>query len=175
MDVALHELHVGQAEALAQLYRENRSHLQKWEPERDDAFLEPGHQRELLAEAQRLRQVGRRWASLIHEGDEYVGFLALNHIVRGALQSCQLGYWVAERHCGRGIASSAVALGLDVAFGTLGLHRVEASVRTDNPGSVRVLQKNGFRRIGLALSHVFLGSSWHDQWLYERHEPGGGQ
>ncbi|HZE31400.1 MAG TPA: GNAT family protein, partial [Actinoallomurus sp.] len=161
------------APVLTRLYRENRTFLQKWEPERDGAFFSVGEQQRLLVDAARRRSEGAQWTALIYSttAREYLGYMALNHIVWGALRAGRIGYWVAERECGRGVATAAVARCLGIAFGELGLHRVEASVRTDNPASMKVLENNGFRRIGLARSHVWLHGEWHDEWLYERHEP----
>lgn len=172
MDVSLHEADVSHTEALTRLYSENRAYLRKWEPERDPSFFEPETQHRLLAEVDRRRREGRQWTALIHNGHEYVGYMTLNHIVWGALRNCRIGYWVSQRHAGQGIATAAVARCLDIAFGELGLHRVEASVRTDNPASIRALENNGFRLIGLARAHVFLEGRWHDEWLYEHPEPG---
>jgi ribosomal-protein-alanine N-acetyltransferase len=52
---------------------------------------------------------------------------------------------LSERHGGRGYATEAVALALPYAFGELDLHRLETGVQLDNPASMRVLAKNGFR------------------------------
>lgn len=52
-----------------------------------------------------------------------------------------LGYWIAERFWGRGIASEAVRRFLAMVMTTRPVH---ARVATSNAGSVRVLQKNGF-------------------------------
>lgn len=172
MDVVVEEANVGHAADLTRLYQENRTFLQKWEPERDQSFFHIDGQRARLEEAQRRRSARQQWTALIYRAGDPVGYIALNHLVWGVLRTGRIGYWVGERHCGRGIATAAVARCLDVAFGELGLHRVEASVRTDNPASVRVLEHNGFSRIGLARSHVWLDGAWRDEWLYERHEPG---
>ena len=71
-------------------------------------------------------------------------------MVRRALPSCTLGYWVSEHANGRGFASAAVREMAILAFGELGLHRVEAATLTHNARSQRVLEKNGFVRFGLA-------------------------
>jgi [ribosomal protein S5]-alanine N-acetyltransferase len=56
----------------------------------------------------------------------------------------------------------------DVAFGELGLHRVEAGTLVDNVGSQRVLEKNRFTRIGLAPRYLHIGGAWRDHLLYQR-------
>ena len=56
----------------------------------------------------------------------------------------EIGYWLGHRWWGRGIATAAVRLVVDYAFGELGLRRVYAEVFGNNPMSLRVLQKAGF-------------------------------
>ena len=99
-----------------------------------------------------------------------VGRVTLSGIVRGAFQSTHLGYWVGADHNGLGVASSAVALILELGFGELGLHRVEAGTLVHNKGSQRVLAKNGFERIGLARAYLQIGGQWQDHLLFQRVE-----
>ena len=62
--------------------------------------------------------------------------------------SVELGYWVAPPFWGRGIATEACTALVDIAQ-ALGLGRLEASHFIDNPASGRVLEKLGFRPIGI--------------------------
>lgn len=59
-----------------------------------------------------------------------------------------LGYWLGREWGGKGYATEAAAAITDHALSALGLDRIEASVFPDNPASVRVLEKAGFRRVG---------------------------
>lgn len=56
----------------------------------------------------------------------------------------ELGYWLGEPHWGRGYASEAVAALLD-AVREAGVATVKARALADNKGSIRVLEKAGFR------------------------------
>ena len=58
--------------------------------------------------------------------------------------TAQLGYWVAEPLWGQGIASEAIGAIPAFAFEELGLRQLYAVVDPENPGSQRVLEKNGF-------------------------------
>ena len=60
----------------------------------------------------------------------------------------EMGYWVARRHWGRGIATEASHALLDIAR-TLQLPRLQASHFLDNPASGRVLEKLGLEPIGI--------------------------
>jgi RimJ/RimL family protein N-acetyltransferase len=65
----------------------------------------------------------------------------------------ELGYWLGERHWGKGLAPEAVA-GLLAAAGAIGLRPIRARVLATNPGSIRVLEKTGFYTIEETLSVV---------------------
>lgn len=67
---------------------------------------------------------------------------------RRASGSVELGYWIARRHWGRGLATEACAALIDIAR-TLRLGAVDASHFIDNPASGRVLEKLGFVPTGI--------------------------
>jgi ribosomal-protein-alanine N-acetyltransferase len=104
----------------------------------------------------------------IVDGEAIVGTIALSNIVRRFLQSAVLGYWVARDRQGRGLATLAAGEVVRFAFDELGLHRVEAGTLVDNVASQRVLEKNGFTRIGLARRYLLIGGEWRDHILFER-------
>lgn len=55
-----------------------------------------------------------------------------------------VGYWIARSHWGRGVGTRALALFLHEVP-----HRpLHAVVAADNQGSLRLLERNGFRRVG---------------------------
>jgi RimJ/RimL family protein N-acetyltransferase len=56
----------------------------------------------------------------------------------------EVTYWIGREHWGKGYASRALALLIE-SVETRPLH---ARVAADNSGSIRVLEKNGFRRTG---------------------------
>ena len=54
------------------------------------------------------------------------------------------------------------------AFDRLRLHRVQAAVMPRNTPSLRVLEKNGFRREGLAPSYLRINGEWEDHIIFAR-------
>lgn len=60
-------------------------------------------------------------------------------------QTAELGYWLGEAYWGRGIMTEAVRAFTEWAFDTFDLSRIAARVFDGNPGSVRVLEKCGYR------------------------------
>ena len=73
-----------------------------------------------------------------------LGRINLRDVTRTPVSSAVLGYRIGEAHGGKGHASAALLALLEVAFGRLGLERIEAGVRASNLASARVLLRNGF-------------------------------
>ncbi len=95
----------------------------------------------------------------------FTGQLTIGNIVRGPLRSAWIGYWVAKDLSGQGVATAALALGLDHCFGPVGLHRVEATVRPENHASRAVLYNVGFREEGLLRNYLDVDGAWRDHLL----------
>jgi [ribosomal protein S5]-alanine N-acetyltransferase len=156
------------APALAQLLRLNRDFLAPWEPLRDDNFFTEDRQRMMIQDALREHQEGRSLPLVIVDGTGgIVGRITLNNIVRGAFQSCSVGYWVSEAAGGRGVATAALKQVISVAFGELGLHRLQAETLQHNVASQTVLERNGFVRIGMAPTYLKIAGRWQDFILYQ--------
>ena len=151
-------------EELAALYAANRDFLAPYEPVRPPEFFTADGQRDRLA--RQLADDTHPFAIL--DDDEIAGTINLFHIVRESLQSGTIGYWVDGRRNGRGLATGAIGEILSYAFGDLELHRVEAATLVDNVSSQRVLEKNGFERIGLARRFLRINDEWRDFLLFQR-------
>ena len=59
-----------------------------------------------------------------------------------------MGYWIARPYWGRGYATEASIALIDIGR-TLGFGQLEGSHFIDNPASGRVLEKLGFRPLGI--------------------------
>jgi ribosomal-protein-alanine N-acetyltransferase len=159
---------VEDAATLAGIHLANRRFLAPWEPLRDEAYYTPAGQRERLARQQAERRDGTGYGCVIEYDGQVVGTINLTAIARGVVQSANLGYWVAQAVNGNGVATGAVELILDIAFGELALHRVQAGTLLHNTGSQRVLERNGFERIGVARSYLKIAGEWQDHLLLQR-------
>lgn len=147
----------GLAPAVLDYYLRNAAFLAPFEPERPAGFYTAEHHaRELAADVQRAAQgTGVRfYLALKDVPGRVIGSVALNNIVRGAFQSCFLGYKLDGALCGRGYMTQAVEACTRFAFGPAALHRVEANVMPRNTASLRVLEKCGYRPEGLARRYL---------------------
>jgi [ribosomal protein S5]-alanine N-acetyltransferase len=159
------------APAIARLVRENRDFLAPWEPLRDEGWFTDEGQRDEVAHVLGRAELDLCVPRVVLDDGEVVGRITLSNIVRGAFQSCSLGYWLAQRATGRGVATAAVGEMLAVAFGDLGLHRVEAGTLVHNTASQRVLAAHGFVRFGLAPRYLRIAGRWQDHVLFQRLAP----
>ena len=77
-----------------------------------------------------------------------------------------VGYALWHEHWGRGLATEAATAMLDLGFGRLGLHRIEATIEPDNTASVRVAEKLGMRLEGRMKERFSTPNGWRDSLLY---------
>ncbi|WP_410870697.1 GNAT family N-acetyltransferase [Nocardia sp. A7] len=166
--VTLRPVRFRDAAAWSRIRLRDRDHLERWEPTgrgsweaRNHASNWPSLWTSLKAEARR----GAMIPLVIEVDGQFSGQLTIGNIVRGALRSGWIGYWVAKDLGGQGVATAALALGLDHCFGPVGLHRVEATVRPENLASQAVLRNVGFREEGLLRRYLDVDGAWRDHLL----------
>ena len=163
------------AARLTELLVASREYLAPWEPVRDADYFTVDGQRRVAELALDRHDRGEvvPWVILDDAGD-VAGRLTLSDIVRGAFQSCNMGYWVGMHQAGKGLATGAVRAAVEAAFGQLGLHRIQAGTLVDNLASQRVLAKAGFEPIGLAPRYLRIAGAWRDHLLFQRIDDAGG-
>ncbi|MGH4005988.1 MAG: GNAT family N-acetyltransferase [Pseudonocardiaceae bacterium] len=166
--VALRPVRLRDGSAWSRLRLRDEAYLRPWEPESEGAWAERSTTMAWPVICSGQRATARRGQALpfaITLDGQLVGQLTLGNVVRGSLRSAWVGYWVESAAAGGGIATGAVALAVDHAFGPVGLHRVEATVRPENIASLRVLAKLGFRDEGLLRRYLEVDGDWRDHQL----------
>jgi aminoglycoside 6'-N-acetyltransferase len=102
-------------------------------------------------EAALAHLAGNEWPDGPRGSEDFVIELPADGGLVGALRlhvadedgSAGIGFWIVTSHRGRGYATEAVVRVLGHAFGQLGLERVQASARSTNTASRRVLENAG--------------------------------
>jgi RimJ/RimL family protein N-acetyltransferase len=94
-----------------------------------------------------------------------LGCAGLNRIDR-TNKYCNLGYWVRSSATGRGIATTVARRLAVFALTELGMNRVEVIVAVGNVASLRVAEKIGAKREGIARCRLTLGETAHDAWIH---------
>jgi ribosomal-protein-alanine N-acetyltransferase len=149
----------------------NRAFLEEWNPLVDESFYtlefqqqRLGIERELLAQDRSVRL----W--LFKRDDRsyqrIIGDLAFSNIVRGAFQSCHLGYKVDGAEINQGYITEALSRAIRFAFDDMRLHRIEANIMPKNARSRRVVEKLGFVDEGLAHKYLKIAGVWEDHIHY---------
>lgn len=123
--------------------------------------------RRILRGARRSLRDGAAMIGVIELDGHFAGQLTLTGFRPFPLLTCIVGYWVDSARTGGGVATAALALGVDHAA-AVGMHRVEATVRPDNVASRRVLAHCGFREEGLMAGAMHMDGAWRDHILAAR-------
>jgi [ribosomal protein S5]-alanine N-acetyltransferase len=166
--VALRPVRLRDGSAWSRLRLRDEDYLRAWEPDAEGAWAERFTTMAWPVMCSGLRASARRGQALpftITLDRQFAGQLTLGNVVRGSLRSAWVGYWVESGAAGGGVATGAVALAVDHAFGPVGLHRIEATVRPENVASLRVLAKLGFRDEGLLQRYLEVDGAWRDHRL----------
>src|SRR6266516_4944893 len=150
-------LRLDHAPALLAFERENRAYFAASVPDRGDEFFAEFDTRyaQLLA----WQAAGTDYLHLlVAEGGEVVGRVNLTEVADG---SAELGYRIAQKAAGQGLATAAVCKVRELAATEYRLSRLRARVTQDNPASRKVLEHNGFVAVGeltlngkLAMSYI---------------------
>ena len=165
--MGLRPLRMSDARAWHEVRRRNAAWLTPWE-----ATVPPGDQtapktfRALVRDLQRQARERRALPFAVTVDDEFAGQVTVSNITGGSARWGQVGYWVDERHAGRGVIPTAVALVVDYCLLELDLHRIEVAIRPENTASLRVVEKLGFTEIGYAPRYLHIDGDWRDHRLF---------
>ena len=152
----------------ARLRGESRAFLEPWEPSWAPDELSKAAWRYRMRRYNEDFSRGTAAAFFIFEtqSGRLVGGVTLGNIRLGVSRSGHIGYWLGEKHAGRGYMVDALDLLAGHAFDTMRLHRIEAACIPENRRSMRVLEKAGFTREGLLRSYLKINGAWQDHYLY---------
>ena len=167
----------------SEVRRRNEDWLTVWEPSRPVHQSDPVTDRSAFTGRCLQRDRDRSNGSAYQFGmflDQHVaGEVNLNNVLRGAMQSGTIRYWVDQAHAGNGYIAEAVVVVIQFAFEQLGLHRVEICIVPRNERSRRVMEKLHIREEGLAQRYLEINGVWEDhirygmtaeEWQERRHE-----
>jgi ribosomal-protein-alanine N-acetyltransferase len=137
-------LRLDHAPALLAFERENRAYFAASIPDRGDEFFAEFDTRH--AQLLEWQAAGTAYFHLlVAEGGEVVGRVNLTAVADG---SAELGYRIAQKAAGQGLATAAVRKVRELAATEYGLTRLRARVTLNNPASRKVLEHNGFVAVG---------------------------
>ena len=152
----------------SELREQSRTFLTPWEPIwPSDDLTRSGFRRRLRRYSEDVAEDRAYPFVIVREDDDaIVGGVTLANVRRGIVQAGTIGYWIGQPFAGKGYMTSALRVLLPTLFGELNLHRVEAACIPSNLASVKVLEKCGFAREGLARRYLCINGVWQDHYLY---------
>ena len=166
---SVRDLRADDADELLDLRLRNREFFEPFEPSLPPDHFTRRAQLDAIVHGNRAWDDDREYTfGIALPGGGLVGRIRLSVVVRGPWQNTNMGYYVSHEANGRGICTEAVGLVVGFAFDRLDLHRVQAAVMPRNAPSLRVLEKNGFRREGLAPRYLRINGEWEDHLIFAR-------
>ena len=151
----------------------SRDFLEQWEPRwNDDEFMQSSF-RHRLRRYQDLIDADSAYPFFIFdkESGKLLGGITFSNIRRGVSQSATLGYWMGEAQANKGHMTRALNVLLPFAFAEFDFHRIEAACLPRNIASIKLLERTGFGREGLAVAYLKIADKWEDHLLWAKLTP----
>lgn len=165
-DITLRNLTPGDAKDMLNYYIKNKNHLAPFEPSKDSSFYTLEAQKRFLSKSYKEFFNGTSVELGIFKNEKLIGKVKLSGIIHGSFKTGILGYSIDEDEQGNGYMRESVKLLLKYAFYECDLHRVEASALIDNKKSRKVLEKSGFKLVGINEKYLFINGKWEDHATY---------
>lgn len=154
--------------AILNYYSENKLHLAQFEPKKSDDFYTANYWYKEIEERSRDFQADRSLKLFLFIQDNpkaIIGSINFANFIRGAFQSCTLGYSLAAAQQGKGYMSEALEIAIAYVFTELNLHRIMAAYLPHNQRSGKLLKRLGFVVEGYACDYLMINGEWQDHIL----------
>lgn len=168
--VVLRPLAASDFRTWSEVRQRNAEWLTVWEPSRPVHQPDPVTDRTAFAarcqQRDRDRGAGTAYQFGLFIDQQVAGEVNLNNVIRGAMQSGTIGYWIDRRHAGQSLVAEAVVVVLQFAFEQLRLHRIEICIVPRNARSHRIMDKLEIRSEGIAERYLEINGTWEDHVRY---------
>jgi ribosomal-protein-alanine N-acetyltransferase len=168
--VTMRPLAVNDFREWSEVRQRNAEWLTIWEPNRLPQQPDPTTDKSAFSsrclQRDRDRAIGTAFQFGLFIEGRVAGEVNLNNVIRGAMQSCTVGYWVDQAHAGHGYTVEGVALVMQFAFEQLWLHRAEICIVPRNHRSRRIMEKLEIREEGIAQRFLEINGTWEDHVRY---------
>lgn len=163
-DLELRLASYSHAEPLYALVEENRQYLARWLP-----WVEETHSAVDIADWVRrgLEQYTRNegWQAVLWHAGEPAGCIGFK-VIDWVNLRVEIGYWLAERHQGKGLMTAAARAAVDHAFTEWRLNRVEIRCAKGNLRSAAIPLRLGFAEEGILREAFLVGHEFQDLRLF---------
>lgn len=154
---------------ILRFYLSNRLLFEQYEAQRPENFYTEDYQRRVLNHEFHMciRQTGIRfWIYEKTDPDHVIGTVCFRNIIRHVYQSCEIGYKFDPHSRHHGYAQEAVSKCIEIAFYELNLHRITAHIMPENTASIRLAERIGFQKEGVARKSALIRGVWEDHIIY---------
>lgn len=157
-EILLRPLALADQDSLAQLANNKKI----WDNVRD-YFPHPYTTEDAARFIELTRQESPQLTFAIQYRDALCGVIGLVGQSDVYKKTAEIGYWLGEPFWKKGIATVAVKLITDYGLNHIGFVRIHTGVFEYNPGSMRVLEKNGYQLDGIFKKSIFKnGRIWNE-------------
>jgi len=157
------------AESVVAYLLKNRSFHEPYHQLHDDSYFTPFIQKQYLRSDMNgfleRAQCGF-WLIKIEEPGRVIGRLAFSGVIRGALQSCLMGYHLDQDEIGKGYMSEAIRTACAYIFSEWNLHRIQADIMPRNVRSIGTIERSGFKKQGQFENYMAINGKWEDHVTY---------
>lgn len=152
------------AEAVNSLVRENLSRLQQWKPWAVDDYSVQNASEWIQRTIDALAKDGSFNALVLLDG-EIIGTIGF-HDLDTTNKHAAIGYWIDQRHEGKGIVTRCTRALIEYLFSEIGLNRIQINCNLENRRSRAVPERLGFTLEGIQREVEFLNGSFHAWAVY---------
>ncbi|MGR3275849.1 GNAT family N-acetyltransferase [Acaryochloris sp. 'Moss Beach'] len=155
-------------DAILRYFIVNQDHLAPFEPIKPVEFYTPNFWRVLIRDRTHafLNDQGIKFFLFDrHNPQQIIAAINFSNVVRGAFQSCTLGFSIADQYQGQGYMAESIPVAIAYLFSDLNLHRIMAAYMPHNQRSGRLLRRLGFQLEGYAPRYLCINGIWQDHML----------
>src|SRR5699024_4816900 len=110
-------------------------------------------------------RTGIRWGMTLKDEERIIGSCGFLNIHPKHYRT-EVGYELSKDYWGKGIADEALKAVISYGFQHFQLERIEALIEPENVRSLKLIEKQGFKREGLLRHYEFTCGKFDDLYMY---------
>ncbi len=131
-----------------ELINSNRARLKKYFPNTTKEIKTLEDSKKHLVESDKSRNAQEKYSFGIYMEEKLIGYINVKNIDIET-SKCELGYFISEKHEGKGIMTEQIRNIIKYCFETLGLLKIFLRIGEENIGSKVIAEKTGFEKEGV--------------------------
>ena len=167
MNISLELLDLKNAQDIYDFEVENRAYFEENLPPRGENYYVLENYNNIIKELIDEQNRGECFMYVIrNEIGRVIGRINFVSVKNEKTKTAELGYRIGQTEIGKGIATRAVQMALNLGIERHQLDEVTAGTSTDNIASQKILEKNGFTYIGIDKNYMQLNGKQIDNVKY---------